>query len=69
METCCFATARVAMMAEGLFGSPREADEWRSGLRTACDDRLESLARRLSRNPSLTSVASAEALAQKEADC
>ena len=23
METCCFATVRVAMQAEGLFGSPR----------------------------------------------
>ena len=53
METCCFATARVAMMAEGLFRSPCEADEWRAELRTACDDRLDSLIRPLSKDPSL----------------
>lgn len=53
METYCFATTRVAMQAEGLFRSPREADEWRSELRTACDDRLGVLVRLLSDDPSL----------------
>lgn len=53
METYCFATTRVAMQVEGRFGSPREADEWRSELRTACDERLGSLVRLLSHDPSL----------------